>query len=152
MCHLHVDSVICFIVCCTFSIIHHVVCCMSIIIFPECPLWVEWKAYQFSLEVFGTYNLCCMTRQRWNGHDTWTHGKFFKIHMTGVSDTFRTRHGSIIEVSVLHSLQHMPEEVHAKEYNRTVIYYFFSFLSFPFFFKGEYSLVQAGPATRPLVR
>jgi len=31
-----------------------------------------------------------------------TRDKFLKIHMTRVSDTFQTRHDSMIEVSVLH--------------------------------------------------
>jgi len=46
--------------------------------------------------------LCCMDTATLNGHDTRTHDKFLKIHMTCVSDTFRTRHGSMIGVSVLH--------------------------------------------------
>ena len=45
------------------------------------------------------------TWQHWNGHDTWIRGKFLKIHMIPVSDTFRTRHDSMIEVSVLYSFK-----------------------------------------------
>ena len=37
------------------------------------------------------------------GHNTLAHDKFLKIHMTLVLDTFRTRHGSMRGVSVLHS-------------------------------------------------
>ena len=44
-------------------------------------------------------------RQHWNGHDTRMRGKFFKIHTTRASDTFRTRHGTTVGVFVLHRLE-----------------------------------------------
>jgi len=53
------------------------------------------------------------TRQHWNGHDTRIRDKFFKIHTIRLSDTFRTRHGFMIRMSVLHSFYilttHTPE-------------------------------------------
>jgi len=49
------------------------------------------------------------TWQHWNEHDTRTRNEFLKIHMTRVSNTFLTRHGSMIGVSVLHSWQDMKE-------------------------------------------
>jgi len=49
-----------------------------------------------------TIGYVARTWQHWNGRDTWTRDKFFKIHMTHVSDTFQTWHSFTIEVSVLH--------------------------------------------------
>jgi len=51
----------------------------------------------------------------WNGHGTRTHDEFLKIHMTRVSDTFRTRHGSMIEVYVPHNPGHSSHSTNPNE-------------------------------------
>ena len=44
----------------------------------------------------GIISYVARTRQHGNGYDTWTHGKFLKIHMTRVPDT---RVGHILDMT-----------------------------------------------------
>ena len=69
-------------------------------------LWVLLRLHHQA----ATTTYVARTKQHWNGHDTGTHDKFLKIHTTRVSDTFRTRHGFMIGMSVLHRLQ-QPQQI-----------------------------------------
>ena len=69
-------------------------------------LWIEgwllsmeinWSFFKFLIchRVLISLSYVVRTWQHWNGYDTWTHDKFFKVHATRVSDTFRTGHDFI---------------------------------------------------------